>query len=439
MPAAFFAIVSLESGMISNLTKIQTIKRYGFFLEADYARHYLGSAYLARLAIPHYVLIGESIGHRPHPLFDPIAFRKKAGSRVRRAECAVIAYIERFAAEDVSPSAEFDHGWYAWQNPDWGHAFSHPFLHCVIAGLPAGRDPAPGIDVRQLVQTSGLSGTRIASAMYDEICRHGRLSDSYAIYSFDDLRARQDAFRKAIRVEKLIDRRVTKRRFLVFVQANCEFHRNFLCQRRTFDVLLNHYDRLPDKPNVAAEIVIYQRGTKTTAVSKLLEIDPDLLTSYDAVLFLDDDIDLTTQQIERLFAIMTEHDLDLVQPSLSAESDCVWHVFKQPNVGDGVRRVNSVEIMMPCLSRHALKEVGWVFSESVSGFGVDLLLGHMLSTRGDARAGVVGSVVARHEKKIDDGRGSFYNVMRANKINPKMELWSIVKRFNVTPNFVYIP
>lgn len=424
--------------MISNLEKIQKIKRYGIFLEADYARHYLGSARLARIAIPHYLLIGERIGYRPHPLFDPITFRKEAGPRVRQDECALIAYIERFAAEGVSPSAEFEHGWYAWQNPDWTHAFSHPFLHCVIAGVPAGRDPAPGIDVRQLVQTSGVSGAGIVSSMYDEIRKHGRLPDFYAIYSFDELRARQDDFRRDIRVEKLIDRRVTKRRFLVFVQANCEFRRDFLYQSRNFDVLLNHYDRRPDTPNAGADIVLYQRGTKTTAISKLLEMEPDLLTSYDAVFFLDDDIHLPTQQIERLFAIMTEHDLDLAQPSLSSESDCVWHVFKQPNVGVGVRRVNSVEIMMPCLSRRALKEVGWVFSESVSGFGVDLLLGDMLSTRCNARAGVIGSVVARHEKRIDDGGGAFYNFMRANNINPKMELWSIVKRFNITPNFVYV-
>ena len=424
--------------MILNLKHIKKIKGYGLFLETDYAYHNLGSARLSHLSIPHYLLIGERIGCRPHPLFDPISFRRNAGPNVRQDECALIAYIERFADKDVSPSAEFEHGWYAWQNPDWAHEFSHPFLHCAIAGLPAGRDPAPGIDVQKFIQTSGRSGAGLVSSMYDEIRKYGRLSDSYAIYSFDELRARQDAFRKAIRVEKLIDRRVIKRRFLVFVQANCSFRRHFLYEERNFDVLLNHYDRRPDRPNTAADLVIYQRGTKTTAISKLLEIEPHLLTSYDAVFFLDDDIDITAQQVERLFAVMAEHDLDLVQPSLSAESDCVWNAFKQPNVGDGVRHVNSIEIMMPCLSRRALQEVGWVFSESVSGFGVDLLFGHMLSVRYNTPACVIGSVVGRHEKKIDENGGEFYKFMRDSNINPKMELWSVVKRFNVRPNFDYV-
>lgn len=425
--------------MTFTLDNLIKIKRYGLLLEADYARYYLGSALLAFLAIPHYLLIGERAGYRPHPLFDPITFRKNAGSRVRDDECALLAYIERFAAEDVSPSPEFEHGWYAWQNADWSPNYSHPFLHCVKHGLPTGRDPAPGVDVRQLMRMSGLSGAALVSAIFDDIHRFGRLPDSYAIYSFDELRARQETFRKSIRADKLSDRRTGRRRFLVYVQASCNFQRDFLYGERTFDVLLNHYDRRPDTPNTAADIVIYQRGTKTTAIAQLLETEPNLLTDYEAVLFLDDDIQLTKQQLEMLFASMTDDDLDLAQPSLSPESDCIWPVFKQPNVGDGLRRVNSVEIMMPCLSRRALQEVGWVFAESVSGFGVDLLFGHLLSTRYGARAGVLGSVVARHEKHIDDGEGAFYNFMRDNRINPKMELWSIMKRFDVIPDFVYLP
>jgi hypothetical protein len=424
--------------MMLNRSNIARIRGYGLFLEAEYARHYLGTARLAHLAVHHYLLIGERTGCRPHPLFDPIVFRQNAGPRVRRDECALIAYIERFAGDEISPSAEFEHAWYAWQNSDWSQTFSHPFLHCTKVGLPTGRDPAPGVDVQKLEQISGISGNALVSRMYAEILEHGRFSESYAIYTFEELRARQNAFRKGTLVEKLCDRRAARRRFLVFVQASCQFRRDFLHEKRNFDVLLNHYDDRPSIPNPDADIVVYQRGTKTTAISNLLEVESDLLLSYDAVLFLDDDIDLTTRDIERLFATMVEHGLDLAQPSLSPESDCIWHVFKQPNVGGGVRRVNSVEIMMPCLSRRVLQKIGWVFSESVSGFGVDLLLGHVMAQQGETIAGVIGSVVARHEKKINDESGAFYNFMRNSNINPKMELWSIVKRFDVSPNFVYV-
>lgn len=135
---------------------------------------------------------------------------------------------------------------------------------------------------------------------------------------------------------------------------------------------------------------------------------------------------------------MRDDRLDLAQASLSPESDCSWQVFKQPNVGAGVRRVNSVEIMMPCLSRRALEKIEWAFSESISGFGVDLLFGYGLAKHGELRAAVIGSVVAHHEKRIDQQGGEFYNFMRRSNINPKLELWSIMKRYGIEQGFVYI-
>ena len=397
-----------------------------------------GQCGLAPLAVQHYVVVGERKGFRPHPLFDPVMFRMNAGASVKSDECALIAYIERFAGTNVTPSIEFEQAWYKWQNPDWPHTFTHPFLHCAKFGLLQGRDPAPCIDLQKLSQTWGLVGADLVTRMYTEINTHGRLPPTYASYTIEELRANQDAFRGAIQIQKLIDRRRVKRDFLVFVQADLAFDRGFLHEAREFDVLLNYYGGSPEAVPAGVDIAISQRGTKTTAIDKLLNSESQLLLEYDAVLFLDNDIALGARDIERLFATMREHELDLAQASLSAESDCVWPVFKQPNVGDGVRRVNSAEIMMPCLSRRALVKVGWAFSESVSGFGVDLLLGHGMAQQGIVRAAVIGSVVAHHEKKIDEKGGEFYSFMRRSNINPKLELWFIMNRYGVKPSFDYL-
>ena len=220
-------------------------------------------------------------------------------------------------------------------------------------GLPQGRDPAPCIDVLKLSQTWGVAGADLVTRMYKEINTHGRLRPTEASYTVEELRANQHAFRGAIRIQKLMDRRREKRDFLVFVQADAAFDRSFLDEPRNFDVLLNYFGGAPEAVPAGVDIAISQRGTKTTAIDKILNTEPQLLLQYDAVLFLDNDIALGAQDIERLFATMREHGLDLAQASLSAESDCIWPVFKQPNVGGGVRRVNSVEIMMPCISRRA--------------------------------------------------------------------------------------
>jgi hypothetical protein len=129
--------------------------------------------------------------------------------------------------------------------------------------------------------------------------------------------------------------------------------------------------------------------------------------------------------------------LDLAQPSLTPNSHCVWPVFKQPLVGPNVRLVNGVEIMMPAASKFALEKAGWTFGRSVSGFGVDLLLGHEIVDRLGRKAGVVGSVIATHEKVIDDRGGQFYNYMRSIGINPKYELWVIMNDFGLNAEFTY--
>ena len=227
-------------------------------------------------------------------------------------------------------------------------------------------------------------------------------------------------------------------RWLVFVQAGKSFNRRYVYKPRKFDLLVNYFEPPEVEPSPNFDIVIFQRGTKTGAINTLLKLRPDLLLRYDAVLFLDDDIELSASAIENLFHTMERQDLALAQASLSADSDCVWPVFKQPNVGERVRLVNAVEVMMPALTRQApdLRRLG-------VGRG-----DQRLRRRSPDRQGVfgrlrracrmVGTSVGVHERKIDDKGGAYYNYMRQNGINPKFELWRIIQKYSIVPDFYYL-
>jgi hypothetical protein len=301
-----------------------------------------------------------------------------------------------------------------------------------------GRDPAPGIDLHKLSLATGLQGQALLDRVFDEVAHNGRIDASYAMYSFEELELRQKKFLSKIKMEfyKVAD--CTNNRCLVFVQAGRGLRRHYLRRPRLFDVLVNYYETPPDELAYDADIVVYQPGTKTTAINSLLTQRPEVLLRYDAVLFLDDDIEISVPGIENVFQSMQEHDLALAQPALSEESDCVWSIFRQPCVGDRIRLVNGVEIMMPALTRKAMVECGWVFGASISGFGTDLLLGKACFERFGGKAGVVGTTIAVHEKKIDERGGAFYNYMRSEGINPKYELWKIVQRYSVVPHFHYL-
>jgi hypothetical protein len=149
-------------------------------------------------------------------------------------------------------------------------------------------------------------------------------------------------------------------------------------------------------------------------------------------LFLDDDVEISSEQIEALFRAMTAEKLDLAQPALTADSATAYPFLKKPSVGSGVTRVSSVEIMAPVLTRRALQSASWVFAESVSGWGADLLLGPAVrSACGSMSVGVIGSVAVRHGTPVDLAASAFYAFLRRYGVDPGHEANRIAIDFGI--------
>jgi hypothetical protein len=395
-----------------------------------YAQRRLLSPFAAPVAPMHYALIGERLGYRPNAFFDPEAFRAHANI-ARNANGGLLdLYLARPEPNAPSPSAEFDHGWYVSQNPDWAQSHPHPFLHFLERGLKAGRRPRADIDV-QFVRdiTRGVKPRSLEEAAFRVFDRRLGEDEMGPPLNGQELRARQDRFyangRLRIEREGHPDRGV-----LVFVQCGREFDAAYLAEPRAYDVLLNYYHEASVHPK--ADIAVVQAGTKTTAIRRLMELRPDLLLRYQAVLFLDDDVETSAEDIETFFRAMTAEKLDLAQPALTADSATAYAFLKRPSAGTGVTRVSSVEIMSPALSRRALECASWAFAESVSGWGSDLLLGPAVrSAFGPNSVGVVGSVAVRHAAPVDLGAGAFYTFLRRYGLDPGHEANRVAVDFGV--------
>jgi hypothetical protein len=168
--------------------------------------------------------------------------------------------------------------------------------------------------------------------------------------------------------------------------------------------------------------VFHQGGTKVTGIDKLLRERPEVLTGYDFVLLLDDDIQLSAPDIDRLFAIMRAEKLDFAQPSLTPDSYGSFPALFYKADSPGLRRVNYVEIMAPALSRRGLIAAKECFGAGISGFAVDSLIGKKIrDTFGDTVA-VIDTVAARHTREIDLGGGALYRFLSAKGIDPLVEM-----------------
>lgn len=397
------------------------------FWRRAYARRRLGTESAAALAPLHYALIGERSGYRPNGFFDPHFYREQA--RLSPAANDLLGhYLAR--PDAPAPSAEFDPIWYAAENPDWRSTHPHPFLHFLEAGLPAGRRPRADIDmefVRAVIRGRGRSMHEAALRVFDPKPRDG---DMKPPLSREELRARQERFYADTSLKVVREPGPTARKALVYVQCGKGFDAAYLAEPRGYDVLLNYFDGA--EPNPRADVAVLQAGTKTTSIRRILSERPDLLLRYEAVLFLDDDVEISASGIEDLFAAMAREKLDLAQPALTPDSDSAWPFLKRPQAPNGLFRVSTVEIMAPLMTRRVLETAGWAFSESVGGWGTDLLLGP--ATRGafgPESVGVIGSVAVRHARKVDTAGGAYYAYLRRYGIDPAHEANRVAADFGV--------
>ncbi len=390
------------------------ILRSGVFMHSAYAARYLGSRLWLLVALLHFLWRGEAAGHLANPFIDP-ELRDPAGRRIGLA-----AFCRD--ARSAPASALFDPAWYGARHLP-KHAPDHPFLHFWSKGFDEDLDPAPGFD---------LGFFKSVVAFYRPDKREfafERMANGGADFprSEAELIARQDAFVSDVAMS-VLRRHPSGRRFLVYVQAAHDYHHPFDAPDRGFDVLLNIYDGAAPLDLERSEIVVAQNGTKTTAIRKLLAQDPELLTRYEAVLFLDDDIELGGAEIERLFAAFDSQGLDLAQPALTKASACAYAALKQPAAGAGVRPVSMVEIMMPLVSRRALRECGAAFSGSISGWGVDALLAKLVRERFGETIALIADVVAVHARDVDVEGGAFYRYLRRYGLEPAHEIALIATR-----------
>jgi hypothetical protein len=396
-----------------------------------YARRRLLSERAARFAPAHYALIGESLGYRPNAFFDPSYFRAHTNIAKDADRGLLELYLALPEPNAPSPSAEFDHGWYVSQNPDWDRSHPHPFLHFLERGLLEGKRPRPDIDVEFVRDiTRGVKPRSLEEAafrVFDRTLSEGEMGPPL---NRQELRARQDRFYADGRLRIEREAAHPERNVLVFVQCGRGFDAGYLEEPRLYDVLLNYYHEGSVHPK--ADIAVVQAGTKTTAIRRLMERRADLLLRYQAVLFLDDDVEIGAKGIDALFRAMTAEKLDLAQPALTADSATAYPFLKRPSAGAGVMRVSSVEIMAPALTRRALECANWVFAESVSGWGSDLLLGPAVRAAfGPMSVGVVGSVAVRHAAPVDLAAGAFYGFLRRYGVDPGHEANRIAVDFGV--------
>lgn len=412
------------------------LDRIGVYIDMPWYMGQVGKRFSSAIeAADYYIGTGELLGDWPNPIFDPRFYRQHV-SLSPEESCLDHFIFNR--ASGIRPCQFFDVDWYELRNPDCKKV-GCGLLHYLMTGGKEYRDPSPQVDMIALSRDYGDMGDGAALVHALSIGKIDCSTNGAVTNSDAQLIRRQREFYRNISfaLTSRVDKPVHGSN-LLFVQCakGAEFWSWFDVKKlRDWDMFLNCYVDNFDETKYA-DYVCIQDGTKFTGILNCWLNHKAIFDMYQAVLFIDDDIVFAFDDISKFFRKMEREGLDVAQPSLSKESFCAWPIFHNGS-RDSVRRTNGVEIMMPALSKRARDIVLPYFVFSVSGFGLDLLMGKVALSKG-LSIGIVDGVIAKHEKKIDPKSGSYYEFLRRSFINPQYELNRIIKIFRTDAEFLEI-
>lgn len=201
---------------------------------------------------------------------------------------------------------------------------------------------------------------------------------------------------------------------------------------RSFDVHLIVYDNSFQNYYRAAEFVSYKKGYKLKLVYDYLMQHPDYIEHYNYFFIPDDDILVDESQIESLFDIMEQYQLQIAQPALFQSYCTYFHTLFDANCK--LRFTNFVEMMMPCFSRSALKTVLFTFNENQSGWGTEYHWPILIDQHHYSMA-IIDQIRVQHTRPITQNRN--HNIEELHSYLQKYNLVMKINEYSCIPNDNY--
>lgn len=208
----------------------------------------------------------------------------------------------------------------------------------------------------------------------------------------------------------------------VFVPVGKDsLHRQLLKGDADFDLHLLIYDGSYNKFCNDSDFVACDAGYKMDMIYRYLHRHPELFEKYEYFFLLDDDIVISTEDVNRLFSMMREYQLKIAQPSLVMSYYTYKHTAFHPFYI--LRYTIFVEMMMPCFSRDALKAVLPTFEQKIRWCGIEMHWPVLVGSNHKDMA-IVDAVSAKHTRPVQSWN-SLSQLQQENYLKKHNLSWSI--------------
>jgi hypothetical protein len=190
-----------------------------------------------------------------------------------------------------------------------------------------------------------------------------------------------------------------KKYLVISTVGDNSLHYKWIENNPEFDLVLIYYgekENIIEKYTQHAQYMYVAKGEKYHLIKSLIVSSPELISKYSYIWLPDDDVYLSTEDINNLFKLAEEYDLYLCQPSMKGY---VSHEITLPKPNSLLRYTNFVEILAPLMNLKTLMLVKDIFNENYSGWGYDFLWPYMLNYPEDKIA-IIDAITMTHTKPV---------------------------------------
>lgn len=198
------------------------------------------------------------------------------------------------------------------------------------------------------------------------------------------------------------------------IRKNCIFtsagrHNNasqwLTTENRSWDLITAYYGDDDDMYHHLAEksdIFFTRKGSKFQNIHSFFHDHPECFAGYDYVWVMDDDLQISPEDIEKSFDTALRYDFWVCQPGFDVNGK-ISHAVTKHNSSTVVRIVDFVEVTCPLFRTDKLVEFLKKYDGSLVGWGIDYWYSHVLQSKVFYKFGIIDTVIILNP--LDEAKG----------------------------------
>ena len=172
---------------------------------------------------------------------------------------------------------------------------------------------------------------------------------------------------------------------------------------RNYEIFVCYYGQGRFENPFPVEVLVNDfKGSKFQNLKRAYDSASAYFNGFSSIFVLDDDIEITSAQIDELFEVREKYDLDIVQPSQSPTGKISY-----PSLitfeGCFGRLINFCEVCAPLFKTSVLISFLQEYDGTLAGWGIDWWYSHRVFESGPRRIAVIDAIPCRNPHASDKG------------------------------------